>query len=132
MQKDIHIPEVKDIYIAAVRQFNKVHRSNDWNVYIINDSHKAIETILIVSKGKKGKTETSLLRHKLEILPAKAYAKVEFIEDSVLKLDNEFAVTFFLEGKLYDKKFVFKSGTILESKAEALPVMTEKGILASG
>tara|TARA_B100001146_G_C16136501_1_gene414798 strand:- start:909 stop:1196 length:288 start_codon:yes stop_codon:yes gene_type:complete len=95
MKKDITISQVEDVYIAAVLQFNKDHRSQDWNAFIINTGNTPLETILIRSKGEKGTKVTSELRHKLDVLPAQAYAKIEFMEDSVLSLDNQFYITFF-------------------------------------
>ena len=36
MKKDIHIPEVTDIEVAIVYEFNEIYKTDDWNVYIIN------------------------------------------------------------------------------------------------
>lgn len=130
MRKDIEIPKVENIHVAAVNAFNKEHLTYDWNVYLINDSNEPLELVLIVSKGYNAKKNTSQLRHKLDVLPAKSYAKVEFIEYSVLKLNNIFQITYFLKGKLHEKDFVFKAGSINEDHAVNLPVMTSPGILA--
>ena len=130
MRKDISIPKVKDVYIAAVREYNADFRTHDWNVYIINDSHDPLETVLIVSQGRKGEQETSLMRHSLPFLPTKGYAKVEFMEDSVLQLANYFSVTYFIGETLYDKRFEFPAESILEDNAVRLPVMEAEGALA--
>lgn len=130
MRKDIHIPEVKDVYLAAVREYNSDFRTYDWNVYIINDGQKALDTVLIVSEGGDANQRTSKMRHSLKVLPAKGYAKVEFMEDSVLKLNNYFKVTYFLGNALYDKTFEFPADCILEDNAVDLPVMLEQGVLA--
>jgi hypothetical protein len=45
-------------------------------------------------------------------------------------LNNEFSVSFFAEGKMLHKNFIFKKHTVSESKAETIPLMEEKGILA--
>ena len=50
--------------------------------------------ILIVSIGYSSDKASSTMRHKLEKLPAKSYAKVELMIDDVLELKNEFLVTF--------------------------------------
>ena len=130
MKKDIEIPEVKDVYIAAVKQYNEDFRTYDWNIYIINDTRSTLETVLIVSQGSDQKDVTSLMRHSLKELPSKSYAKVEFMEESVHRLNNYFYVTYFLEGKLYDKKFEFPAHSILEDNAVSLPVMSEIGVIA--
>lgn len=75
MRKDIKIPKVKDVYVAAVREFNKDFRTHDWNVYIINDGQEPLETVLIVSEGRDDKDITSRMRHSLKLLPAKSYPR---------------------------------------------------------
>jgi len=130
MRKDIKTPLVKDIYVAAVREYNKDFRTHDWNVYIVNDGTEPLETILIVSEGGDQKDTTSRMRHSLQLLPVKSYAKIEFMEDSVLRLDNYFSITFFIGTTLYDKRFQLSANSVIEENAVQLPVMDAKGILA--
>lgn len=130
MRKDIVIPEVKEVYIAAVREFNQDFRTHDWNVFLINNSKDLLETVLIVSEGRSEQQVTSLMRHKLDLLSAKSYAKVEFLEDRLLTLNNYFRVTFFIGETLYDKKFVFPSNSVIEDNAVGLPLMQVNGVLA--
>lgn len=129
MKKDIEIPEVEGVYVAAVREKHEEYQSMDWNAYLINDRNTAIETVLIVTKGYDDKDVTSTMRHTIKVLPPKSYAKVEFLQDDVLKLNNEFSVSFFAEGKMFHKKFIFKKNTIHEKAVQDLPVMTKKGVL---
>ena len=56
--------------------------------------------------------KTSLLRHAFVEIPAVSVVKIEMLEDSVLVLNNEFMVTFFIDNTLYDKKFIFKAHSI--------------------
>ena len=77
MRKDIDIPEVTDVYVAAVKEFNETHRTDDWNAYIVNDADQPLELVLIVSNGYNEKKKTSQMRHKLQVLPAKSFAKIE-------------------------------------------------------
>ena len=130
MKKDIEIPEVKEVYLAAVKVFNEEFKAYEWNVYLINDSGRPLEMVLIVSKGFDKKRETSLMRHKIEVLPSKSFAKIEYLQDEVLKLNNEFKVTWFADSKMMEKTFLFKPNTIKESAAKEIPVIPEKGILA--
>jgi hypothetical protein len=130
LKKDILIPEVKDVHVAAVRVFNEQFEAYEWNVYLINDTSSPLEMVLIVSKGFDKKRETSLMRHKMEVLPAKNFAKIEYLQDEVLALNNEFKITFFQDSTMMEKTFLFKSNTIKESLTTKLPVIPEKGILA--
>ena len=90
MKKDIEIPVVKDVFMAVVKEFNEEFRCDDWNAYIINNKETSIEMVLIVSKGydEDKLLETAVLRHKLDKLPAKSFAKVELLQNEVLKLTN--------------------------------------------
>lgn len=130
MKSDIEIPEVKDVHVAAVKVFNEQFEVYEWNVYLINDTKEPLEMVLIVSKGFDKKRETSLMRHKIEVLPSKNFAKIEFLQDEVLKLNNEFKITYFSGSKMMEKTFLFKSNTIRENAASQIPVIPEKGILA--
>ena len=130
MKKDIEIPEVKDVYVAAVREKHAEYQTMDWNAYIINDSDTPLEMVLLVTRGYDDLDTTSTMRHSIKVLPAKSFAKIEFLQEDVLKLNNEFAVTFFADNKMYEKTYVFEKNTISEADVKGLPVMTQKGILA--
>ncbi|VAW27133.1 FIG00907129: hypothetical protein [hydrothermal vent metagenome] len=131
MKKDIQIPEVTDIFMAIVKEYNSEFQCDDWNAYIINNKNIAIDLVLIVSKGyDEGKQiETAILRHKIEKLPAKSYAKVELLLNDVIQLSNVFNVTFFEGNVMRDKKFLFKKGSIKESALRTIPLLNRSGIL---
>lgn len=131
MKKDIVVPKVEDVYVAAVKEYNELHRTEDWNIYIINNKSVALEMILIVSTGYSSDKITSTMRHKLEALPPKSYAKVELIIEDLLSLKNEFLVTFFQDNKMYDKSFVFEPNTINNLSLKKLPLIKELGVLAN-
>jgi hypothetical protein len=131
MKKDIQkIPSVEGVYIAIIYDYNKVFKTNDWNVYLINDKDITIEMVLIVSHGFDREINTSTMRHKLESLPAKSGAKIELMQDEVLKLNNEFKLTFFADNTLYEKTFLFKKNTIKESALRTIKILdNKKGII---
>ncbi|MCK8523218.1 hypothetical protein M0D21_16685 [Aquimarina sp. D1M17] len=129
MKKDIEIPVVENVYIAVVKEWNEEFLAQDWNSYIINDRDTPIEMVLIVTKGYDNERKTSLLRHGIGTVAAKSSAKIEMIQEELLGMNNEFTVTFFAEGKLYDKKYLFRKNTINENAFQDLPVMDQRGIL---
>ena len=130
MKKDIDIPKVKDVYVAAVFELNQDYNTHDWNIYIINDSNAPIETVLIIAQGYTEKKMTAAMRKTVTIIPAKGFAKIEYIDPSVFGLDNFFTISYFLENKMYDKRFEFPRNTIREDETKTIPVMPQKGILA--
>lgn len=131
MKKDISIPEVTEVYMAIVKEHNPDFQCEDWNAYIINDKEVDLEMFLIVSKGAEEKTalETSTLRRKIDVLPAKSFAKVEYLNPAVLRLNNRFDVTFFQGNQLYEKSFIFKKGTVKEGALRRIPSLNKDGVL---
>lgn len=129
MKSDIEIPKVEEVYVAAVREKNEEFQTMDWNVYLINNRKTSIDTVLIVSRGYDEKDKTSTMRHSIKELPPQSFAKVEFLQEDVIKLNNEFSVSFFAGGKMYHKKFVFTKNSINENAFQDLPVMPKKGVL---
>jgi len=129
VKKDIDIPTLEGVFVAAVREKNEEFQSMDWNVYLINNRDAAIDTVLIVSKGYDDKDITSTMRHTIKELPPQSFARVEFLQDEVLKLNNEFSVSFFAEGKMFHKKYVFRKNTINEKALQEIPVMPKRGVL---
>ncbi len=130
MKKDIDIPEVKDVYVAAVKEFNEEFQADEWNAYLINNSSEDLEMVLIVSKGFDKKRETSLMRHRLEKLPSTSFAKIEFLQDEVLALNNEFRISYFVNSRMFDKKFSFSKNTVKESSLQEVPLIPQRGVLA--
>jgi hypothetical protein len=130
MKKDITIPEVTDVEIAVVYEYNDIYKTDDWNIYIVNNKGVAIEMIVIVSQGFSETKKTSLLRKKLDNLPANSFAKVELIQPELFQLNNTFQVTFFEDNTLYDKTFTFKANTIKEGALRMIPEINKRGILA--
>ena len=51
MKKDIQIPEVNEIFMAIVKEYNEEFQCEDWNAYIINDKQVDLDMVLILSKG---------------------------------------------------------------------------------
>jgi len=131
MKKDIQIPEVSNVFMAVVSEYNEEFQCDDWNAYIINNKDIELEMVLIISKGydEDKQIETSLLRHKIEKLPAKSFAKVELLHSDILKLSNFFNVTFFEGNKLFEKKYVFKKDTVKESALRMIPLLNKRGVL---
>lgn len=130
MKKDIEIPEVREVYVAVVREENEELRTKDWNAYLINNLSMPIETVLIVTRGYDEKDSTATMRHSLKVLPGRSFAKIEYLQDEVLRLNNEYSVSFFAEGKMLHKKFIFEKESITEKAFRKLPVMQQEGILA--
>jgi hypothetical protein len=133
LKKDIIIPEVENVFLAAVQEWSDDFMEKVWYAYFINDSDFLIESVMIVSKafgtidGEMKKT--SLLRHAFIEVPAVSVVKIEMMEKSVLVLNNEFMVTFFIGDTLYDRKFIFKANSITPDYVEEVPILFVDGVI---
>ena len=133
MKKDIIIPEVENVFVAAVQEWSDDFMEKVWFAYLVNDSDFLIESVMVVSKafgtidGEMKKT--SLLRHAFVEVPAVSVVKIEMIEKSVLTLNNEFSVSYFIGNKLYDKKFIFKANFDSVSEIEEVPILFVDGVI---
>jgi hypothetical protein len=133
LKSDIKIPEVENVFLAAISEYSDDFGENVWNVYLINDSDYDIESVMIVSKafgtldGEMKKT--SLLRHAFVHVPAVSVVKVEMIEKSVLQLNNEFMLTYFIKDTLYDKRFIFKKHFDKQDEMEEVPILFVDGFV---
>lgn len=130
MKKDIKIPKVTNVEMAVVYEYNDIYKTNDWNVYLINNKTVSLEMVVVVSQGFSETKTTSLLRKKIETLPANSFAKVEFIQPELFKLNNRFQVTFFEGNTLFEKTFIFEENTIKETSLIAISEIKKNGILA--
>ena len=129
MKKDIQIPAVTDIAMAVAYEYNEIYKTDDWNVYLINNKNIALELVVIVSQGFSEKKTTSLLRKKIEVLPANSFAKVELIQPELFALNNRFQVSFFANNTLFEKTFLFEEKTISEGKLRMIPELNKRGVL---
>lgn len=132
MKKDIDIPKVEGVYVAVAKEDNG-EGEMIWNVYLVNDKDSPLESVFVSSKGylkavDGTETKTSTLRHNLKDIPAKTSIKIEPIMPNVFKLNNEYLVSFFLDGKMFDKKFIFLSETIKDSNLSKVPVLEKDGV----
>lgn len=128
MRKDIEFPEVKDVYVAIVREWNEDFSSQDWNSYIINAGSTVLETVIVVTKGYDDTRKTSLLRHVIKTIPGRSFAKIELIQEELFAFTNEFHVSFYSEGKLYDKKYIFEPYSIQEKDIKSVPLLDKEGV----
>ena len=133
MQKDISIPTVEKVYVAAIQEWNDDFMENAWYAHLVNDSDATLEMAIVVSKaygqinGEDRKTGT--FRHAFKEVEPNSSVKIELLENNVLQLNNEFMVTFFIGDKLYDKTYVFRTNTINDKALVDIPVMNKRGVL---
>ncbi len=132
MLKDIPQLVVENIAVAVVKEPND-EGEMVWNVYIINLYNEKIEGVLVSSKGYgsfEGRdVKTTVLRHLIGEIDPRDYAKIEPIMTDVFGLNNEYWVSFYLEKKMYDKKYIFLPESIKEEFFTLIPVLNKRGVM---
>lgn len=132
MIKDIEVKKVDDVGIAIVALDNKLGEK-EWTAYLVNMKSEPIDSVFISTTGygeiNGVKKRTSTLRYQMDSVPSKSYKPIELITDELFNLSNEFLVTFFVNGELFDRKYIFLPGSINEKHLTKIPLIKEKGIL---
>ena len=105
----------------------------EWNVFIVNNKNEEITNVMVSSNGygeiDNKKIQTSTLRWFFEKIEPSSSAMIEPIMEEVFGLNNEYWVSYFSKGTMYDKKFVFLPETILEENLVTIPVINKKGVM---
>ncbi len=132
MKKDLPENIVENVSIAIVLE-SATPEAKIWNVYLINLKNEPIETVLISSKGygmKDGKeVKTSILRHSIGDVKSKNFALIELIDEQVFGLTNEYWLSYYIKGQIFDKKFIFLPESIVESNMIRIPILNKPGIM---
>ncbi len=126
------MPEVSGVYVAVISEIGG-EGEKIWNAYIVNDKSEPIENVFVSSKGylvnlKGEESKSSVLRHFYKVVPAKSSQKIEVVIDDVLKLNNEYFVSFYHQDRLFDKKFVFLAETIKKENISVVPIIQKQGV----
>ena len=132
MLKDIIEPAFDGVGVAVIHEEGEDNEMV-WNVYLINFNNALIDGVLISSKGygtiNNEEVKTSVLRHMLNEIDALDYGKIEPLHEDLFTLNNEYWVSFYLDGKIYDRKFVFVENTIDKNRLAHINIIDKKGIL---
>ena len=134
MKKDLPENIVKNVAIAIVLE-NETPGEKNWSVYLINLKKERIQTVLVSSKGygtqNNEEVKTSILRHSIGDVDAYDYALIEAIDQQVFGLTNEYWLSYYIDGHIYDKKFIFLPESIVESNMIRVPILNKPGVMIS-
>ena len=132
MLKDLPQNTVEDVAIAVALE-SESPESKIWYVYLINLKNQEIENALVTSRGygyKNGEeVKTSTLRHAFPQIAAHNFALIEPIVEETFGLANEYWLSYYINGQIYDKKFIFLPESIVESNFIRLPVLNKPGVM---
>lgn len=131
MKKDIDIPKVEGVGVAIVKE--NEHDEIDLMAYVINFNNYDLKNVLISSKGygmqEDRQIKTSSFSHFREEVKGQSAVAIEPISEEVIGLNNEFFVTYYVDGVIHDKKFVFVAEVIQPSNFIDIKLLDKKGVL---
>ncbi len=132
MKSDLPENIVEDIAIAVVLEEEHI-QSSSWKVYILNLKDIEIENVLVSSKGygtlNGEQVKTSVFRHFIGNLKAKSCSAIELIDEKLFAINNEFWLSYYVNGVIYDKKFIFLTESIAESNFIRIPIINKPGVM---
>lgn len=135
MKKDLPENVVSDISIAVVLE-SETPSEKYWTVYLVNEKDEEISNVMITSRGyglKDNKeVTTSTLRHFWAEVSPQSSIKVEAIDVQVFGLTNEYWLSFYLDGTMYDKKYIFLPESIVDENLIRVPIVNKPGVLIGG
>ncbi len=133
MRKDIDFPKSENVFLAAIQQWNDDFQENSWFVYLINNTNETLELVMAVSRAygiiNNEQRITGTFRHSFKEVAPNSITKLEMLENNVLQLNNEFVVSYFLNNKMFDKTFVFKTNSINTKTLSDIPGTDLRGVL---
>jgi len=132
MKKDIEFEKVEHVSIGITKSVS-LTGGVEWQVYIINYNDFPIDTVLIASRGygeiDGEEKKTSTLRHMIQKIEGCEFELVEPIDPALFSLTNEFWVSFYIDGKIRDKKFLFLPDSIRDEHLQLIPWINKQGVL---
>ncbi len=132
MKKDIIQPEVIDVHIAIVQDTNE-QGNREWNAYLINNREEILEGVLISTRGygeiKGEQRKTATFRHSLDEVGPKTFKKIEPIPEELFALSNEFWLSFYVNKKMFDKKYIFLPESISNFNSIQIPLVKKYGVM---
>lgn len=128
MKKDIVYAPVEGVEVGIIRQKNELG-DHDWTVVLFNEKDVPITQVFVTSKGYSDQQQTSVLRHFFADIPPRSNQIIESIMPEVFVLNNEFWVSYYIDGQIFDKRFVFEAGSISIENLVIIPSLNRTGIL---
>jgi len=124
---------VENVFIVAIQDWSDDFQENCWYAYLLNATNEPLEMAMIVSRAygliDGEERNTMSLRHAFAKVETQTAIRIEFLENKVLELNNEFLLSYFLGNKMFDKKFIFNANSINVNAQIDLPVVNKLGIM---
>lgn len=134
MIKDIPIRKVEDLIVAlAPRLPYEEDCDLFWDAWMINLKDEPLRSVLVNSRGygeiDGEQRQTGSMRYYWDYIGPMEAVRIEPVQKAVLGLANEFWISFSYNDYLYDKRYVFVSGSLEEINFTDLPFINRRGVM---
>jgi hypothetical protein len=134
MKQDIPFEPVVGVSIAIVPDADPFGATTGevgqptWQVFLLNNNDFALSTVLIASEGYGTQPDgqvvrTTTLRYHFPEIEAHSATPVELIDPAVFHLTNQYWVSYYQEGQIFDKKFLFVPDSITPDNFSRLDLL---------
>ena len=131
MKQDIPFDPVAGVSVAIVPDEAGVPGTAGaltWTVYLLNDNDFGLTNVLISAEGYGNQpggeaVRTSTLRYHFEAVAPHSATPVELIDPGVFHLTNQYWVSYYQEGRIFDKKFIFVPDSIVPANCGPLALL---------
>ena len=132
MKKDIDKREVTDLGIALIPA-EETKEGKMWDVFIVNLKTSPIKNVLVNVVGRSGGEvpkgqHTATLRYYFPEIAAESWSNIEAVLPEVMRLDNQYWVSFQHEDYLYDKKYTVPQNAEETEDMWLIPLMGKVGL----
>jgi hypothetical protein len=131
MKQDISFDPVEGVSIAIVPDSVDGTPEGDittWTVYLLNSNDTTLENVLIAADGYGTQptgeaVRTTTLRYHFEQVAPHSAIPVELIDPTVFHLTNQYWVSYYQGGRIFDKKFLFVPDSIVPANLSPLALL---------
>jgi len=140
MKQDIAFDPVAGVSIAIVPDAAAAPGADGiaaWTVYLLNANDTPLDTVLIAAEGYGTQptgeaVRTSTLRYHFAQVGPQSATPVELIDPAVFHLTNQYWVSYYQEGRIFDKKFIFVPDSLVPANLSPLALLAgQAGVLHS-
>ncbi len=132
MKKDLPENIVEGVAIAVVLEDENIE-ARSWKVYVLNLRESQIQNVFISSKGygtlNGEQVKTSVFRHFIGNLDSQKFAAIELIDEKLFAINNEFWLSYYINGEIFDKKYIFLTESVSESNFIRIPYINKPGVM---
>jgi hypothetical protein len=138
MKQDISFDPVEGVSIAIVPDSVEGVADTDvqtWKVYLLNSNDTPLDNVLIAADGYGTQptgeaVRTTTLRYHFEQVGPQSVTQVELIDPAVFHLTNQYWVSYYQGGRIFDKKFLFVPDSIVLANLSPLALLDgQAGVL---